>query len=115
VKPPAATAFDKQPEPWHVDFDGIAVKQMHFVQKGYVAAQHVHEYDHYTFLAKGSLRAWVDGEHVGDFVAPTPIFIGRGREHIFVSLEDDTVAYCVHNLHGAAEPSVIAAGKLPKE
>jgi len=114
MKPPAAAPLEQQPDPWFVHADGLEVKQLDFKKAGWTAAQHVHAFDHLTMLAAGSLRVWVNDDYRGDFRAPQAFLVKAGEAHLFVALEDNTIAYCIHNLHGKEEPEVLARGELPK-
>lgn len=105
---PAALVAVEQPLEWVVSVDGIFIKQIRLDRKGYTVPQHVHAYDHHSMLATGAVRAWADGELLGDFVAPRPIFIAAGKQHTFLALEDRTLLYCVHNLHGEDDVTLIA-------
>lgn len=81
--------------------DDVFIKQMVIPRAGTYVPQHSHAYDHTSMLAKGSIRVWEDGQLTGDFVAPTGIMIKRGVKHTFLSLEDGTIVYCIHNLSRA--------------
>jgi len=78
--------------------DSIFIKQMLLERAGTYVPQHSHKYDHTSMLAVGSLRAWKDGALLGDFKAPVPISIKAGCKHTFMSLEPNTVVYCIHNI-----------------
>lgn len=78
---------------------GIFVKQMAIAKAGTAIPQHSHAYDHMSMLAAGSVRVWKDGVFDAEYTAPTGIFITAGVKHAFLSLEDNTVIYCVHKLH----------------
>ena len=93
---------------WDVSVDGIFIKQIHIQHEGTLLPQHVHTYDHHSMLAKGSVVVYVGDENIGVFHAPTPIFIRKGVRHSFVSLEEDVIIYCIHNLHGQDEVDMIA-------
>lgn len=82
--------------------DGIFIKQMRLDRAGLYVPQHSHAYDHTSMLATGSIRVWCNDVLVGDFVAPRPIEIKSGTKHTFMSLEPNTIVYCIHNLrdHG---------------
>jgi hypothetical protein len=79
--------------------DGVMVKQIPFRRAGVGRPGHKHTYDHTSMLAKGALRIWCDGTLLGDFKAPTGIFIRANAFHTMVALEDDTLLYCIHNTH----------------
>lgn len=78
--------------------DGVFVKQMHLPTANIVVPQHLHRYDHNTLLAAGKLRVWKRDEWIGDYFAPTCLFIEAHTPHTFMSLADNTVAYCIHNV-----------------
>lgn len=92
----------------------IFFRPMTFAKKGAMVAGHTHNYDHVTFLWKGSvrLRAWhvsqeKDGKIEGivterSFQAPARILIKKDWCHEFTSLEDDTFADCIFALREAA-------------
>lgn len=73
------------------------VKQMHFAKAGCLNPGHKHSFDHQSLLALGSVKVTVNGEDT-IFNAPHIIFIGAGHEHTMVSLEDNTIVYCIHAL-----------------
>lgn len=97
---------------WDVCVDGIFIKQIHIPHEGTLVPQHVHTFDHHSMLAKGSLMVFVGDENIGVFTAPSPIFIRRGVQHSFLSMEKDVILYCIHNLHGEDAVDIIAEGKL---
>ena len=79
----------------HTAPDGAYFNQMHLKEANSKVAQHSHTEAHTTLLTRGSLRAWRDGELLGDFAAPAAIFIPARVKHEFMSLEADTLAFCV--------------------
>ncbi len=83
--------------------DGIMTKVIELKVAGTIVPQHSHKYDHSTVLASGSVRGWKDGEIIGDFVAPVPIFIEAGKQHTFMSLEPNTVILCIHRIDRTGE------------
>lgn len=96
--------------------DGIFIKENRAPKAGMLAPQHAHVWDHTTLLTKGRFRVWRDG--VMDpkiYEAPCGIFIKAGVKHAFLALDDDTTAYCIHNLHGKKAVSVLAKHDMTKE
>ena len=96
----APTEFkDVRPvKPWQMlCADGVAIVQMVLEKRNDAIPQHSHEYPHHTLIARGSVRVWADGVHIGDYVEREAVFIAAGVKHLFVALEDNTVAYCIHN------------------
>lgn len=88
----------EQPPVWeHAAPDGVFIKQMYLRHSGTMVPQHAHVYAHTTMLAAGKLRVWKEGEFIGDFVAPAPIYIDAKVKHTLMALEDHTLAYCIHN------------------
>jgi hypothetical protein len=78
--------------------DGVWIKSMVIPRAMTVLPQHAHVHDHTTLVTNGSVRVWQDGKELGDFEAPAGIFIRAGVKHLFVTLEDGTVIYCIHNI-----------------
>ena len=93
---------------WTVAVDGICIKQFTLEKAGHAIGQHAHTYDHHSMVALGSVRVWADGKLVGDFSAPSPVFIKAGTQHQIMALEDGVVFYCIHNLHGEDDISILA-------
>lgn len=89
------------------------LRQMHFAKAGDRNEGHVHNYDHMTLLAKGSVSVDVDGQ-VTDFAAPHMIYIAKGKRHFLIAKEDDTIAYCVHALRtGEREEDILDPAMIP--
>ena len=89
-------------------------RQMYFAKAGDANEGHVHNYDHTTLLAYGSVRVHVEGKTT-DFKAPHMIYVKAGKSHFIEALEDGTVAYCVHALrdkdtHDMLDPDQIPLG-----
>ena len=95
--------------------DGIHVKQMVLPKKGMVVPQHSHRYDHTTMLAHGSVHIFAGDEDLGYRKAPCPIFIHKGVKHLFLSLEDNTVLYCIHNIRRSGAIEVAEEHHIVKE
>jgi quercetin dioxygenase-like cupin family protein len=101
---PVQCGFGRLPDalqPFGEDFqtaDGVFIKQMVIPRSGTIVPQHSHVYDHTTMLAKGILKVEVAGELAVVHYAPAAIFIRAGVKHLLTSLEDDTIAYCIHNV-----------------
>ena len=79
------------------------------LKAGQAAVQHVHDYDHPTVVAVGTIRAWVDGADIGEFTAPTYVSIKAGSEHRFLAVTD-ALLFCAHNLRGKGYPAVTKEG-----
>jgi quercetin dioxygenase-like cupin family protein len=88
------------------------LRQMHFAKAGDANEGHIHNYDHMTLLAYGSVRVHVDG-NTTDFKAPNSIFIVKGKSHFIEALEDNTVAYCVHALHDKDTEEILDPAQVP--
>lgn len=86
--------------------DGIFIKQMFMDKAGIMVPQHSHSYSHSSMLATGSVRVWRDGEIIGDFKAPIPIEIPAKCKHMFMSLEPNTVVYCIHRTDRTGEVDI---------
>lgn len=78
--------------------DGVGTMQIEVPDAGSLIPQHSHEYEHITLIAKGSIRAWKDGEYLGEFNAPSRIIVPAHSKHTFETLVDDVLLYCIHNV-----------------
>ncbi len=81
---------------------GIYFRSILLKDAGLVVPQHSHGHDHATYVASGSVRAWVGNEFKGDFIAGDAIEIRADDKHTFMSLEPNTRLTCVHDLKSAA-------------
>jgi quercetin dioxygenase-like cupin family protein len=103
------------PETTMACVSNLWVRQMHFLKAGDQNEGHVHNFDHITLLARGSVRVHVD-DNMTEFKAPHLIYIAKGKSHYIEALEDDTVATCLHALRTGdkeediLDPSMIPAG-----
>lgn len=88
------------------------LRQMHFEKAGDANEGHVHNFDHMTLLAHGSVRVHVNGKTT-DFKAPHTIFIAKGKSHFIEALEDGTVAYCVHALRDKDSEEILDPDQIP--
>lgn len=88
------------------DFDGVHVRQISVAKADSLLPQHSHTHPHMTTVAKGSVRVWKDGAMTGDFSAPSGIYIEAGVKHTFLTLEDDVILYCIHNVSRTGEIEV---------
>ena len=88
-------------------------RMMWFPTAGCVEEGHTHSFDHLTLLAKGKLRVYT-GIEFTDFSAPTMIYIHKDINHKLESLENETVAYCIHALRdGGTVSDILAPEMLP--
>lgn len=89
------------------------LRQMHFAKAGDKNEGHVHNFDHITLIAKGSVTVDVEGQTT-NFTAPHMIFVAKGKRHFLIAKEDDTVAYCVHALRtGEREEDILDPSMIP--
>jgi len=101
------------PDTKMVCVSNLWLRQMHFKNAGDRNEGHVHNFDHMTLLAKGSVTVDVDGE-LTDFTAPHMIYIAKGKRHFLTAKEPDTVAYCVHALRtGEREEDILDPSMIP--
>lgn len=98
----------------HYLIDGVYIKPFVAKKAGTFMGQHSHSYDHATFVASGAIRVFVDGDVKGDYQAGEVIEIRAGKKHVLLALEDNTVAACIHNTHGKAEPQIAEEAVFPK-
>ncbi len=78
--------------------DGIGIVQIEIQLAGTYVPQHSHEYAHATLVTSGGIRVWKDGELDQDYLAPTIIEVPARMKHTFMSLANNTVLYCIHNV-----------------
>lgn len=83
------------------DVAGLYFRTMLLKEVGTVVPQHTHDYDHATLIGSGSVRLWVDGEWIGDFIAGMALEIIANHEHLFQALEPMTRLTCIHTLASA--------------
>ena len=81
----------------------VYCRLMNFNKKGDQEIGHYHDYDHGTLLASGKLlvEKLDDNNDIifsKEFTAPTFVFISKNAKHVLTSLEDNTVATCIHAL-----------------
>ena len=89
-------------------------RMMHFRRSGDIERGHAHAFDHLTLLAAGSLKVTVDGAET-IFKAPHMIYIHKDKQHELVSLEDNTVAFCIHALRdGEGVEDILDPTMVPK-
>lgn len=88
------------------------IRQMSFDNAGDCNEGHIHNYDHITLLAHGSVRVHVD-DKTTDFKAPHMIFISKGKSHFLEALEEGTVAYCVHALRDKDTEEILDPDQIP--
>jgi quercetin dioxygenase-like cupin family protein len=106
--------LDKQPEQVEIhSTDGLYVRQIAVELAGTTLPQHSHVWDHLTMVARGSVHVWAGDDPVGKrYNAPTGIMIKAGVKHTFMTLDDDTVMYCIHNLMGEDAVKILEEHQL---
>jgi quercetin dioxygenase-like cupin family protein len=90
------------------------IRQMYFEKAGDRNEGHIHNYDHLTLLAHGSVNVHVE-DQVTKFEAPHMIYIKAGKRHFIESLDDGVVAYCVHALRNkdSADSEILDPDQIP--
>lgn len=91
-------------------YGGVFAKRHVIPQAGTYIPQHAHAYDHLSLLTVGGLRAWSNGDLLGDFIAPAEIRIPAHTKHTFLALADGTTFYCIHSVDHFEETE---RGELP--
>ena len=93
-------------------------RQMHFKKIGDIEIGHKHPFDHLTLLASGSLKIKVNNKET-IFKAPHMIYIAKDLVHELTSLENNTLAFCIHPLRDGngvddiLDPAMIPEGVDP--
>lgn len=88
------------------------LRQMYFEKAGDANEGHIHNYDHMTLLAHGSVKVHVEG-NTSEFKAPQMIFIKAGKRHFIEAIEDGTIAYCVHALRDKDTEEILDPDQVP--
>jgi hypothetical protein len=92
-----------RPEIKIISVSNVYCRLMKFNKAGDQEVSHSHTYDHGTLLASGKMLV----EEINDedevvsskeFTAPTFVYIPKDITHVLTSLEDSTVATCIHAL-----------------
>lgn len=98
--PTDVTPLSEQPVEYIEEVCGLYFRSI-VLAKGQVVPQHVHPYNHATFIASGRARAWSGGNWKGDFEAGRAVEVTAGIEHVFQALEDNTRLSCIHDTRSA--------------
>jgi quercetin dioxygenase-like cupin family protein len=80
--------------------DGLFVKQYVVPAAHTFLPQHTHALSHLTLVSVGAVRVRIGdvGQPWRHHEAPAPIFVAAGVKHLFETLADNTVLYCIHSL-----------------
>jgi len=102
---PEYVKLDRQPDvtKFRAEADGIEVRHIHVHRAGTAVPQHSHEFPHLTVVAAGGMKVHLDGKFIGEYWAPSAINIPAETKHLFVTLADNTVIECVHNVSRTGE------------
>lgn len=97
----------------------VYCRLMEFEKEGDIELGHKHLYDHATLLSKGSLKVEIldDMDRVMSekiFESPSFIFIAKNIKHKLISLENETIACCIHALRDIDE-DIIPSDTLVEE
>ena len=84
----------------YIIVDGMFFMPKHLPKRDDPVIQPRHPSDHVTMVMMGSVWAVREGELGRKYDAPAVIHIPAGVSHSFIALRDDTLLYCIHNLHG---------------
>src|SRR4029434_808754 len=92
---------------------GIYFRSVLLPNVGDIATQHIHDYDHATYLGNGSVSFWVGGKFQGYFRAGQVLEVKAGIEHKFQAMEKNTRLTCVHigaSAEAAREKELLCRG-----
>jgi quercetin dioxygenase-like cupin family protein len=107
--------LDEQPVETNIHLcEGLFVKHAIFAAGTYIP-QHSHETAHLSVVASGAVRAWADGELLGEYRAPAGIVIKARTKHMFLALEPLTAILCVHRVDETGEPRIHEAHHIDLE
>lgn len=106
MKPPVIPPEERRPpigDDLYLD-EWLFVKPI-TLKAGEAAKQHVHEADHATLVATGTMRVWIDGADRGEVTAPRIVKVEAGKRHMFLAVTD-VVFCCIWNLRGEGYPAI---------
>lgn len=90
----------------------VYIRMMYFKHKGDIEYGHAHEFDHVSFLSKGSIKMIVNGIEK-EFTAPHMILVKKNLEHEIIALEDDSIVSCIHGLRDIEAGDIIDPDQIP--
>jgi quercetin dioxygenase-like cupin family protein len=90
----------------------VYIRMMHFHNAGDIEHGHSHEFDHVSFLSKGSIKMTVEGVDA-TFKAPHMIFVKKDLDHRIESLENDSILCCIHALRDMDHGTIIDPDQIP--
>ena len=85
----------------YADVAGLYFRSVLLPDVGTEIPQHVHPYDHATYVGAGSVDLYVDGQWQALYESGDAIFIAAGKQHVFVSRHPMTRLCCVHHTESA--------------
>jgi len=94
----------------HVDIAGLYFRSVLLPLAGTQIPQHIHPYDHATYVGAGSVELRIDGIVAGRYQTGQALLVESGKLHEFISMEPMTRLCCVHHTESA-----IAAQKVEVE
>ena len=91
-----------------IAISNVYCRMMKFENIGDVEEGHYHTYDHGTLVARGSLNVEMldENDQVTSskvFVAPSFVFVQKDKKHRLTSLEEETLACCIHAIRDVDE------------
>ena len=92
--------------------DGLFIKQIVVEGAHVFLPQHAHSLSHITLLTKGRIRVRLGDGEWQTYEAPTAVMIEARIKHLFETLENETVLYCVHALNTPGALKVLAEHKI---
>lgn len=101
-------AYERPLQTTIFESDGLYVKQMVAPVAHTVLQQHAHVLSHLTMVAAGKVRISIDGRDDAIYTAPCGVTIEAGVLHWFMTLEDNTILYCIHALATPESLKVLA-------
>jgi quercetin dioxygenase-like cupin family protein len=92
--------------------DTMFVKSFLVPKAGSLMPQHVHVFAHISVIAAGGVRVWEDGLLKGEYQAPETFVIAAHKKHMFLTLADNTVVLCVHDISATGDIAIEAEHQL---
>jgi len=104
--PQVAPADRRQPLALDLYLDDWLFVKPIALKAGEALEQHVHERDHATLIATGTMRVWMDGQDQGEVTGPKIIKVRGGTKHQFLAVTD-ALFCCIWNLRGEGYPAIM--------
>jgi quercetin dioxygenase-like cupin family protein len=91
----------------------VWIMQVELTYKGDSVDGHIHEFDHQHLLSVGEVDLTVDGKTTRH-IAPTILFIEKGKLHGMCAVTDYSLGYCIHPIRNGTRVEDIVSTDTPE-